>query len=89
LLDVLRWDVAGYGAGARFANSFLAQLGPTECAVFAAEVNVKGGLVRMVQDLWSSRGQRVAFGKAIKEARSSIADAHYMAGPEALARAFD
>jgi hypothetical protein len=31
----------------------------------------------------------VAFGKVIGEARSSIADGHYMADPEALARAFD
>jgi hypothetical protein len=42
----------------------------------------------MAQKHWSARTNMVAFGEAIREARSSIADGHYMAGPEAPARAF-
>jgi hypothetical protein len=88
LLDVLRWDVdATY---LRFGKNFLSQLGPTECAVFAAKIDVKGGPIAMAQKLWSDRTRLVAFSKAIKgEARSSIADAHYMADAEELVRAFD
>jgi hypothetical protein len=43
----------------------------------------------MAQVLWAGRGRVVAFKKAIEEARSSIADAHYMAEAEALERVFD
>jgi hypothetical protein len=43
----------------------------------------------MALKLWNGRSDRVAFDKAIKEARSSIADAHSMADPEALSHVFD
>jgi hypothetical protein len=50
-----------------------------------AKVDAKGGLATMALKLWNGRSDRVAFDKAIKEARSSIAGAHSMADPEALA----
>jgi hypothetical protein len=83
LLDVLRWDVDGRGVAIQFATSFISQLGSTECAVFEANsTSNKQGPTKTLAALWRGRTTSVAFGKAIKEARSSIAAAHDMANAE-------